>query len=297
MKKTDDGPRPEPNGSSFPPPQTPPGAQERDEVKLKSSRCTLRIISQLAENPDGFTVRSLINLMKLSSSTAYDQINMLEEMGFVRYSEQSQSYTLGPSLYPCVQAAVFGMKDLLREVGPHHLREIVTQTQIGAHMAFLKHGLAVYELRIEAATRISDDVLINVRRGRELAPQLTAVGRALICDLGPQRVQQIFEMHPTPRDAKKNEVTLDRLLAELEKTRREGYAVDDEEVALDVVCVAAPVLGAHGRVLAAVGVSGTSGQLNGRRRHEVADIIGREAEKLSRLLGYEGPVRGLPAPD
>lgn len=298
MKKTDNNPRPEPNGPASPPSQTPQAAHERgDDVKLKSPRCTLRILSALADNPDGLTVKSLMELLQLSRGTAYDQINMLREMGFARYSEQSQSYTLGPAVYRWVQAAVFGMKDVLREIGRQHLREIVNQTQISAHMAFLKLGLAVYEQRIEAATRIDDDVLINVRRGRELTPQLTAVGRALMCDLGPQRIQQIFEMHPTPRDARRNEVTLDRLMAELDRTRRDGYAVDDEETAIGVVCVAAPVLGAHGRVLAAIGVSGKVGQLSKGRREEVAGIIVREAEKLSRELGYDGPVRGLPAPE
>ncbi len=56
--------------------------------------------------------------------------------------------------------------------------------------------------------------------------------------------------------------TLHRLLGELEKVRAQGYAVDDEENSMGARCLAAPVFDILGRVEAAVGLSGTTSQID-----------------------------------
>jgi DNA-binding IclR family transcriptional regulator len=48
------------------------------------------------------------------------------------------------------------------------------------------------------------------------------------------------------------------LRAELEKVREQGYAVDDEEIAAGLHCIAVPVRAPDGRVLAAISASGVS---------------------------------------
>ena len=50
----------------------------------------------------------------------------------------------------------------------------------------------------------------------------------------------------------------DALEAELEKVKKQGFAVDDEEAVRGASCLAVPVLGFDGRVAAAVSVSTTT---------------------------------------
>ena len=80
-------------------------------------------------------------------------------------------------------------------------------------------------------------------------------------------------------------LSLPRLSEELALTRRRGYAVDDEEHAVGVRCVAAPVFAASGDVVAALGASGTVSQLNDDQLTAVGNIIRTAALKLSGQLG------------
>jgi DNA-binding IclR family transcriptional regulator len=83
----------------------------------------------------------------------------------------------------------------------------------------------------------------------------------------------------TIRDAK-------RLAAELEKVRRDGYALDREEFQLGLTCIAAPVRDHSGRVVAALGLAGPSNRLNRRRLLQLAAPVTGAAGALSRNLGY-----------
>ena len=80
-------------------------------------------------------------------------------------------------------------------------------------------------------------------------------------------------------------MTLPHLFEDLAAVRRRGYAIDDEEHAVGVRCVAAPVFSASGEVVAAIGVSGTVSQLNDEHLHSLGKIVQTAALKLSAQLG------------
>jgi IclR family acetate operon transcriptional repressor len=169
----------------------------------------------------------------------------------------------------------------LRELAMPHLRQIVETTRLGSHLAILDHGDAVYIERIESPGFIKMDIW----NGRRVAPQATAVGKALIAYLSREEVQEIAGLHPLRPVSPRTIVTLPHLFEDLAAIRRRGYAIDDEEHAVGVRCVAAAVFAASGEVVAAIGLSGTVSQLNDDHLHSLGKIVHTAALKLSAQLG------------
>jgi IclR family acetate operon transcriptional repressor len=98
-------------------------------------------------------------------------------------------------------------------------------------------------------------------------------------------VQEIAGMHPLRQVSPRTIVTLPHLFEELAAICRRGYAIDDEEHAIGVRCVAAPVFSATGDVVAAIGLSGTVSQLNDDYLPSLGKIVQMAALKLSAQLG------------
>jgi IclR family acetate operon transcriptional repressor len=169
----------------------------------------------------------------------------------------------------------------LRELAMPQLRQIVEATRLGSHLAILDHGDAVYIERMESPGFIKMDIW----SGRRVAPQATAVGKALICHLSREEVQEIAALHPVSAVSARTIVTLPHLLEDLAAIRRRGYAIDDEEHAVGVRCVAAPVFAGTGEVVAAIGVTGTVSQINDDYLHSLGKIVQMSALKLSAQLG------------
>jgi IclR family acetate operon transcriptional repressor len=81
-------------------------------------------------------------------------------------------------------------------------------------------------------------------------------------------------------------VDSEKLLEQLRAVQLQGYAVDLEEYAHGLCCVAAPVRDANGRAIAALSLSGPSIRLGEERLHgEAAEAIKTAAARLSRELG------------
>ncbi|MGI8836063.1 MAG: IclR family transcriptional regulator domain-containing protein [Pyrinomonadaceae bacterium] len=74
--------------------------------------------------------------------------------------------------------------------------------------------------------------------------------------------ESALAIHPIKPITPKTITTVPRLMAELTRTRERGYAIDDEEHEARVRCIAAPIFAASGEVVAAIGVSGTAGQIS-----------------------------------
>jgi IclR family acetate operon transcriptional repressor len=77
-----------------------------------------------------------------------------------------------------------------------------------------------------------------------------------------------------------------RLAAELETVRRDGWATSVDELEVGLSAIAAPVLEASGRAVAALSVSGPTLRLSPRRVDELRLIVIKQARALSERLGH-----------
>ena len=80
--------------------------------------------------------------------------------------------------------------------------------------------------------------------------------------------------------------TADALRAEIEKTRRRGYAVDDEELEEGLRCIAVPLLDAQRQPVAAVSVSGPSFRVTAQKLPAIANHLLQCVRGISADMGF-----------
>lgn len=143
------------------------------------------------------------------------------------------------------------------------LERLVETTGECAHMAVLVGTRVWYVDKIDSPLPLKVDHPIG-----SLAPlHCTALGKAFLAfgepkDTGP------LEAH-TPKTITRKP-TLD---AEVEATRKRGYAVDDEEFTQGIRCAAVPVYAHSGRMVAAIGLSGPTARIDKTRLTELGMIV------------------------
>ncbi|HKZ77707.1 MAG TPA: IclR family transcriptional regulator [Pyrinomonadaceae bacterium] len=239
----------------------------------------LTILELLAEKQQGLTTSEISRRAKIPKSSASYLLRTLAARGYLRRDPETGQFTPGIRMLSLGGQAIQGMQ--LRDVALPYLRQIAERTRLDSHLAVLDHGDAVYVERIESPGFIKMAIWV----GKRVAPQVTAIGKALICYLERYEIQEIVGTHQVSPVSAKTIVSLPHLLEELAVTRQRGYAFDDEEHALGVRCIAAPVVAASGEVVAAIGVSGTVSQINDDYVTVLGNILRTTAIKFSGQLG------------
>jgi DNA-binding IclR family transcriptional regulator len=90
----------------------------------------------------------------------------------------------------------------------------------------------------------------------------TALGKALLSGLPEKEIIRLIRLKRLPRLTPNTITTQGALLAEVESVRERGFALDNEENELNGRCIAAPVLGAYSRVVAALSISAPAFRLD-----------------------------------
>jgi DNA-binding IclR family transcriptional regulator len=114
----------------------------------------------------------------------------------------------------------------------------------------------------------------------------TALGKVLLANLTPSRLDKYLESAELPRFTAKTIVEKDALLRELAEVRRAGTGFDDGEYDAEGRCVAAPVRDFTGQVAGAIGISGPIWRLSIQAIQAKAEQVREAAEALSRELGF-----------
>lgn len=143
------------------------------------------------------------------------------------------------------------------------LEQLVAQTGECAHMAVLVGNRVWYIDKIDSSLPLKVDHPIGA-----LAPlHCTALGKAFLA-FGNATAEGPFVSF-TP-----GTLTTSRALdEEIIRTRARGYAVDNEEYAHGIRCVARPIYDDRGRMIAAIGVSGPSVRVTDDRLAELGRIV------------------------
>jgi DNA-binding IclR family transcriptional regulator len=152
--------------------------------------------------------------------------------------------------------------------------------EVTAHFAILDGAGVLY---LEKEDPPGPGIALASAVGARLPAHLTAVGKAALAHADPAAVAQV---DLSVRGTSKRALTDASLAEELARVRRDGYAVDDGQIAAGVRCVASPVFDARRRCCGAVGVSYLSSA--GLATDEVVREVVAAARRTSERLGAPG---------
>jgi DNA-binding IclR family transcriptional regulator len=244
---------------------------------------TVMILDFLAQSRRGVTVSQLTRELRLPKSTTYALLLTLERCGYAQRDPCSGRYRLGLRLSGLANVALAGIS--LREQSASFLRQLAERTRLTAHMAVLDEGEAVL---IEKVTPTSHTVpKIASWAGKRMGLHCTALGKALIAYVGEAEMEEMVRKQGLLRHNENTIASLARLKDQCTRIRRIGYSVDDEEEEIGVRCIGVPVVDGQQRVVAAISVAGTTGQL--AEMSGFVNVLKKTALGISGVLGPREP--------
>jgi DNA-binding IclR family transcriptional regulator len=233
-------------------------------------------------------VSDLARRLGLHKNNAFRLLATLELGGYIQQSPETELYRLGPACLDLGRAYA-RTHTLTREARPI-LEELAQQTAETAHLGILQEDQVVH---LDGALP-NQLVLTGSRVGGRLPAPCTALGKALLSGemdrvaASDRDAEAVLPCDGRSLDSFTEATIVDaaKLLEQLRAVQLQGYAVDLEEYAQGLCCVAAPVRDAEGRVIAALSLSGPSIRMGEEKLHgDAAAAITTAAARLSRELG------------
>lgn len=253
-------------------------------VEAGTNQSVERAAAILAAFADGHALRvgDVAKHVSLGQSTTSRLLATLESLEFVERDPVSLLYRLGPALISLGSIAV--NQHPVHQQARQAAQNLAAALGLGVNVAERRHDQLFYLCNFEGRLAPKSVALTGQRNPLHS----TGLGKCLLLGLDPvQRRALIPRLHRyTPHTIG----THDDLDRALDEALGRGYATEAEELALGRACIAAPIRGRNGAVVAAVSISGPLSALDlVTRRSELAGAVIEIADSISVGLGYLGP--------
>ncbi len=240
----------------------------------------LGLLNRIAEAPEGgATLTDLAQQVGLATSTAHRLLTTLEQERYVRFDPDGRLWSIGVQAF--VTGASFTKTRSLVALARPHMRHLMEEGGETVNLAWEEDGLAVYLAQVECRQMMR----AFARPGTRVPLHCSGVGKAILSGLTDKAVARVLHQHGMKRLTLKTIITPGLLRADLERARAAGFAMDDEEHAVGLRCIAAPVFDETGDVVAAVSTSGPMARVVDARVGSLAELVMRAAGTISAELG------------
>ncbi len=256
-----------------------PNAGSDTNYQVRALARGLAVLTCFTSERPRHTLVALSAQVHVPRATLY---RLLESLCAAQFLERDNSgtYTLGIKAFE-VGAAYLATLDF-PAIARAALEQLATTCKETASLGVLSDGEVVY-VAIEHAQR---EIGIQSQIGTRHPAYCTALGKVMLADLPDDEVMRLTEKTGLPGLTDHTITTPDALLAELHNVRQHGYAIDNEERAYGIKCIAAPIHNYGGRVVGAISVSGPSFRVSADMLPDVIAAVTTAAATVSRRQGY-----------
>lgn len=227
-------------------------------------------------------VREAARMVNLSSSTTGRLLATMKELGILNQNPISHLYSLGGKVL--AWAGVYSATLDVRNQALPALEELHHTTRETISLYVLEGNDRVCVERIESPRTVR----IVARIGRRLPLYAGSAGKVFLAFLPAVRRDEILSSTTLTPLTPKTIIDPAALREELEKIKKQGYAISFGEWLLDASGVAAPIFGQNGEVIAALTISGPTQRFTDEIVTEYSKEVTRVAAQISRYMGYIG---------
>ncbi len=255
-------------------------AQEGSAVKTVAK--VLDLLEHVAAAGRAVSVSELAVMTGFNVSTAHRLMQTLARRNYVEQDPKTRAYRLGSRLLELGSAYAGGL-DLIGAARPRieELRDLAGET---VHLAILSDR-DVVEICTAAGRQA---VTVTRGAGRRDPAHCTATGKVLLACLPPLELEQFFAAGPLCALTPRSITDRDELVAELERAREAGFAIDDEELSAGVCCIGVPVRNRSGRTVAALSFAMPKARFHSRDVSVWAEMLAEHSARISSALALSG---------
>lgn len=254
--------------------------KSEENYKVPNLEKGIAVLEYLSCHPQGETLQDIKSALDISQTTAYRILNTLARLDYLNFNEESKRYKVSRKLLT-VGFRSLNEHNLLETVLPR-LRDLRDEVKETACFGVLGDEKGIF---IEQAQGHHTFRFV-LSPGKPFDLHCSAPGKAIMAYL-PNMVRDRYlsYMDFTPYNAR-TITSREVYLNELEKVRKKGYAMDNEEELNGVICVGAPIFNYTGYPCGAIWISGPKDRLSKEVIQTSAACIKKVAYSISCELGY-----------
>ncbi len=247
--------------------------------QVQSLMRALKIVNRIAASEDGMSLTEVAQQVGLSRSTAHRLLTTLEQERYVHFDAERRLWSVGVQAFSAGNAFL-KTRNLVATARPH-MRALMNDSEETVNLAVEDSDEAIYLSQVECRQMMR----AFARPGTRVPLHCSGVGKALLSAMDDAELAKVLQARALPRLTVKTIQTTAALATDLVQIRERGYAVDDEEHAVGLRCIAAVIFNESQSPVAAMSVSGPMARISDARIPVLGRLVRQKADAITAQFG------------
>ena len=230
----------------------------------------LRLLQEFGRENHQLGAPELARRLQLPRATVFRMLNTLESMGFLQRAEGGNDYRLGLSVLRLGFEFLSSMD--LTELGQPVIARLCDEIRFPCNIVVRDGRSIVYVAKVTPPTPLTS----SVRVGTRLPAHATLLGRILLADLSLPELRALYPEEHLEGHSPNTPKTVIELFDLVQSDRERGHVAGAGFYESSISTIAAPVRDHSGRVIAALGVTLASAQIDPERQTELVGVEVRQ---------------------
>lgn len=255
--------------------------KKSNTVPTQSVTRALAILSCFSDEEPLLRSIDIAQKLNLTQSNVSRLLSTMVSLGYVEKDVLSGCYRLGPEIISLAGIALNNYE--IRKQALPELYKLEQKLNLGANLAILKSYNMFYLAHVDSRKAPRMYTLI----GHKNPLHATGIGKVLLAYESEEFLDKVIKIEGLTSYTKRTVTNKNDLVEQLENIRKNGYAIENEELALGRACIAAPVRGRGGKVVGGISISGALSDINLEQRElELARLLIEVTDLISMKMGH-----------
>ena len=219
-------------------------------------------------------VTELAEKLGTHKSTAFRILDTFLAANLAEKNPATLKYTLGPTVLRLSEQYYknYGLITTARPV----IEQLVTELRESVHLCVCSNNSAVVIEQVLSNSRL----IVNAKVGNREPLHCSSVGKCLLAFVPEKNREEMLDSISYDSFTEKTIASRNALLEEIEKIKRQGYALDDGELNADIKCVAVPVFDKRGACVYSLGASGAASRMTREKMDRMVPLMIKAAREI-----------------
>lgn len=249
-----------------------------ESSKSSMAEKVLLILEVIANSEFPLTLENISSSIGLAKPTAFRLLNTLVAQGFVERDPNGRRFQ------PSAKFRLMGLSllstDSIRSQRVAVMKRLVEAVGETCNFNILDGNEVLYLDRIETSAPIR----LHIDSGMHVPMHCTASGKLFLSFMSDDQIKRIVGAEPLQSYTTKTMIHYSELMAEINKIRVRGYALDNCEYLEGSICVAVPVRESKNKVFAALAAHGPTPRFTLKLAEQSVPILQAAAAELENSL-------------
>lgn len=227
-------------------------SSEKNPKEIQSVQRAISILNCFDSRNPELALADISDMLELNKSTTYGLLYTLFKYGYIDKNPKNGRYCLGPEIIR-KGLLVASANNKLEVAAIKYLKRLTASYSVTSYLfAYQNSHLTCLEMLIPSNSPYG---AVSTVLGKKMAYHAAASGKVVIAHFTQPQLEKHLAQEPFFAFTEKTKVSPERILEDIDGTRRNGYAIEREEVDVGISAVSVPIYNKDAALIGTISAS------------------------------------------